>query len=98
MPNALDEVKTLLRNAGFETIMDVSDKAASYCRSIGEAAYRGDELTVEVHLKQLRLCCLAMIKTFKEDVGGQGMAEGGRPQADGEDQRSGDGVARGQPE
>ena len=96
MPTALEEVRSLLRNQGFEELMDNADKAASYCRSIGEAAYRGDQLTIEVHLRQLRLCCLAMIKTFKEDIGGQGVAEGSRPLANGEDQRPGDGVARGQ--
>jgi hypothetical protein len=95
MPNALAEVKSLLRNQGFEELMDNADKAASYCRSIGEAAYRGDELTAGVHIRQLRAVCVAMIKTFKEDVvGSQDAAREERPpRANGEDQRPGDGVA-----
>ena len=82
MPDALSEVKALLRNQGFEALMDDADKAASYCRSIGEAAYRGDALTVEVHIRQLRAVCLAMIKTYKEDISGQGVAQGQRPSPD----------------
>jgi hypothetical protein len=74
MSEALQEVRSVLRNQGFEELIDNADKAASYCRSIGEAAYRGDELTVGVHLKQLRAVCLAMIKTYKEDVAGEGVS------------------------
>jgi hypothetical protein len=94
MPDALSEVKALLRNQGFEELMDNADKAASYCRSIGEAAYRGDSVTVGVHIRQLRAVCLAMIKTYKEDIGDEGLAEGQRPSPDRADQRPGDGVAR----
>jgi hypothetical protein len=100
MPDALSEVKALLRNQGFEALMDNADKAASYCRSIGEAAYRGDSVTVGVHIRQLRAVCLAMIKTYKEDIGDEGLAgrQEGPALADRQDQRPGDGVARGQSE
>ena len=74
MPDALREIRSVLRNQGFEELIEHADKAASYCRSIGEAAYRGDQLTVEVHIKQLRAVCLAMIKTYKEDIAGEGGA------------------------
>ena len=94
------EVVSFLRNQGFDELMRDADLAASYCRSIGEAAYRGEELTVGVHIKQLRLCCLAMIKTYKVcfEGAGEGLpGEPGPPLPDREDQRSGDGVARGEP-
>jgi hypothetical protein len=94
---ASPEVVSFLRNQGFDELMRDADLAASYCRSIGEAAYRGEELTVGVHIKQLRLCCLAMIKTYKICFEGVSR-EPGPSHADREDQRPGDGVARGQPE
>jgi hypothetical protein len=97
MSDALKEVRSALRDQGFERLIDSSDKAASYCRSIGEAAYRGDELLVGVHLQQLRGLVIAMLKTFKEDVShnGQGAATGrpGPTQRNREDQRPGNGMA-----
>ena len=98
---ASPEVVSFLRNQGFDELMRDAEMAASYCRSIGEAAYRGEELTVGVHIKQLRLCCLAMIKTYKICFEGKGEGvprEPGPSHADRQDQRSGDGVARGEPE
>ena len=96
MPSALDDVKAVLRNQGFEELIENADQAASYCRSIGEAAYRGDALTVGVHLKQLRALVVAMIKTFKEDVDGQDGAIGRQPALDNrQDQRPGNGDPRG---
>jgi len=59
-----------LRDQVFEEIERVADLAASYARSAGEAAFRGDETTMLVHLKQLRLCCLSMIKTYKDFLQG----------------------------
>jgi hypothetical protein len=53
------------RNLSFEDLVDVCDRAASYARSASEAAYRGDSHTVEVHLRQLRLCTIAAIQTFR---------------------------------
>jgi hypothetical protein len=54
------------RNLQFEFIIEASDLAASYARSASEAAYRGDELTLGVHLRQLRLVVIESLKTFKE--------------------------------
>jgi hypothetical protein len=59
------ELISALRDQAFEELERVSYLAASYARSLGEAAFRGDEATVLVHLKQLRLCVLSMIKTYK---------------------------------
>lgn len=66
VPSSSSELTSALRDQAFEEIERVADLAASYSRSIGEAAFRGDEATMLVHLKQLRLCCLAMIKTYKD--------------------------------
>jgi hypothetical protein len=99
MSDALKEVRSALRNQGFERLIDNADTAGSYCRSISEAAYRGDELLLGVHLQQLRGLVIAMLKTFKEDVSANGQDAGtGRPeltaQRHREDQRPGNGVAR----
>ena len=64
------ELISALRDQAFEEIERVSELAASYSRSLGEAAFRGDEATVLAHLKQLRLCCLSMIQTYKNLQGG----------------------------
>ena len=65
------DLTTDLRNRAFEEIEIVANKASSYSRSIGEAAYRGDDLTVLVHLKQLRSCTITMIKIYKNYVSGE---------------------------
>jgi hypothetical protein len=59
------DLTTDLRNQAFEEIERVSLLMASYGKSIGEAAYRGDDVTMLVHLKQARLCLISMIKTYK---------------------------------
>jgi hypothetical protein len=68
------EAVSAARDQAFEEVERMADLAASYVRSIGEAAFRGDEATMVVHLKQLRLCCLAMIKTYKDCFGADGTA------------------------
>jgi hypothetical protein len=94
-----DELRAVLRDAAFIEIERVANLAASYARSTGEAAFRGDQTTLLVHLRQVRLCCVSMIKTYKDyleaERDGQGMAaaEAGSSDAHREDQRSGDVVA-----
>jgi len=88
------DVNSALRDEAFNELEHVAFKAGSYARSLGEAAYRGDDRTVGVHLQQLRLCVLAMIRTFKEAFDGQGVpAAEGPPRSHRQDQRPGDGVA-----
>jgi hypothetical protein len=67
------DLTTDLRNQAFEEIERVALRASSYGRAISEAAYRGDDLTVLVHLKQLRSCTITMIKIYKHyfDVSGE---------------------------
>jgi hypothetical protein len=99
MPDAppSPELVSVLRDQAFEEIERVSNLIASYARSTGEAAFRGDETTMFVHMKQLRLCCVSLIRTYKENMGGtdgQDVAGNARPShANREDQRSGDVLA-----
>ncbi len=60
----------------FDLIVETVDLATSYARSASEAAWRGDRLTLGVHLRQLRLCVIAAIQTFKE-LGGEAGAKAG---------------------
>ena len=69
-PGPSSELHSVLRDQAFDEIGRVSELAASYSRSIGEAAYRGDQATVEAHLQHLRLCCISMIRTFKDTLQG----------------------------
>jgi hypothetical protein len=68
------EAVSAARDQAFDEVERMADLAASYLRSLGEAAFRGDEATMLVHLRQLRLCCLAMIQTYKESFGADGSA------------------------
>ena len=65
------DLTTALRNQAFEEVERVAGLASSYSRAIGEAAYRGDDVTMLVHLKQLRFCLISMIKTYKDYFDGQ---------------------------
>jgi hypothetical protein len=56
---------SVARDLSFESIIDAASLAESYARSACEAAWRGDLLTVEVSLRQLRLCVMAAIASFK---------------------------------
>jgi hypothetical protein len=88
------ELRAVLRDQALDEIERVAGLVASYARSAGEAAFRGDETTMGVHIRQLRLCCLNLIKTYKEMAGDQGVAEAaGSSDAHRADQRSGDVVA-----
>ena len=96
------ELASALRDQAFEEIERLANITASYARSTGEAAFRGDVATMAMHLRQVRLCCVNMIQTYKDFLEGgrdgpnvarqAGSSGPGR-----QDQRPGDGVARGQP-
>ena len=68
---------TAARNLIFEGLLEAGSLAESYLRSLTEAAWRGDQLTVEVHLRQLRACVVTSIGIFKQLVGVE--AKGGQP-------------------
>ena len=69
-PPLSPELISALRDQAFEAIIEAATLAESYSRSLAEAAFRGDQVTVEAHLKQLRLCCLSMIGTWKDFLQG----------------------------
>jgi hypothetical protein len=54
------------RDLVFEGLIEAGSLAESYSRSLTEAAWRGDRSTVEVHLRQLRACIVAIIGIFKQ--------------------------------
>lgn len=54
--------KSVGRNLIFDAMQEVLDLANSYILSAQEAAYRGDELTIGVHTRQIRACVVELIK------------------------------------
>jgi hypothetical protein len=96
--NELPDLNKTLRDMAFEEINRVCFLTESYSRSIAEAAFRGDEATVRMHLDQMRACVVSMIQTYKFSLEGTGNGQGvpakdRRTVAHREDQRSGDAVA-----
>lgn len=67
----LQTVASVADDLRLEMISETSDLAASYARSAAEAAWRGDRLTLGVHLRQLRLVTIACLQTFNE-LGAEG--------------------------
>jgi len=59
------------QSMAFDEIERQADLARSYAKAAREAAHRGDRVTVLVHLKQLRLCVIAAIKTYQDFLDGQ---------------------------
>ncbi len=65
------------RDVIFEGLREFLDLGSSYARSAAEAAYRGDEATIDVHLRQLRACvveALALRKTLNVGPSAEGSA------------------------
>ncbi len=50
----------------FDEIEQLADKAASYWRSIAEAAARGEAMTIAVHLRQARLVTFHVHEIVKQ--------------------------------
>ena len=50
----------------FEALEETAALAESYARSLGEAAWRAESVTVKAHVLQLRACIVAVIGTFNE--------------------------------
>lgn len=61
-PTVADALDPLL----FDEIEQLADKAASYWRSIAEASFRGDAMTVGVHLRQVRLVTFHVHEIVKQ--------------------------------
>jgi hypothetical protein len=65
-----DKAVSATRDLAFEAIIEHASLAESYSRSVTEAAWRGDETTLGVHLRQLRLTVIAALKSYNDIVGG----------------------------
>lgn len=63
--SASPEAIAAARDVTFEALVDTASLAESYSRSLAEAAWRADAVTVEVHLRQLRSCVVGAIDVFK---------------------------------
>jgi hypothetical protein len=50
----------------FDEIEQLADKAASYWRSLAEASFRGDAMTIAVHLRQVRLVTFHVHEIVKQ--------------------------------
>ena len=53
LPAPSKEAVVAARDLCLEAVVEMADLAASYWRSAAEAAYRDDQLTLEVHCRQL---------------------------------------------
>ncbi len=53
------------RDLTYEALVETAALMESCARSLGEAAWRADRVTVEAHLRQLRACVLTGIDIFK---------------------------------
>lgn len=84
----------------FDTIGETADLMASYARSIGEAAYRRDQVELAVHIRQVIACARSMAQVYRDGIGRDDQDLAGKAGAAGrgDDQRTGDGVAGGQPQ
>jgi hypothetical protein len=61
-----DRCASAVNDLQLDLIGETIELAASYAFSASEAAWRGDKVTLGVHLRQLRLCVITAIQTFKE--------------------------------
>jgi hypothetical protein len=95
----MQRIDKVLRKLVLDEIEQVAYLAEDYGRLVGDAACSIDLPTLAVRLYQLRLCCIAMIKTHNELIDlmeasdGQGVAAREPAHDHREDQRSSDGVA-----
>ena len=96
----MQRIDKVLRRLILDQIEEVAVVAEDCARFVGDMACRLDVASLAVRLIQLRLCCIAMLKSYDEvvklmeKVDGQGMAaKDGPSHANRQDQRPGDGVA-----
>ena len=60
------EAVAAAHDLAFEALVETAALAESYARSLREAAWRAEAVTVKTHVLQLRACIVAVIGTFKE--------------------------------
>jgi hypothetical protein len=66
MSNPSPEAIAAGRDLVFEALQEQLDLAGSFALSAREAAFRGNPATLEIHLRQLRLCVVDALQTYKE--------------------------------
>jgi hypothetical protein len=54
-----------------EDILDHASYLESYARSIAEAAWRRDRSTIALHIGELRMCGVALVKAYRALDGGR---------------------------
>lgn len=52
-------------DAKFAEILDEADMLASLARSIGEAAFRRDAAVIALHISELRMTGLALVRAYR---------------------------------
>ena len=65
LPAPSQEAVLAARDIRREAVVEMADLAASYWRSAAEAAYRDDQLTLEVHCRQLAILTREAFATVK---------------------------------
>ena len=65
-PGPPQTVANVCDDLRLEAIVETMDLAASLAVSAREGAWRGDRITLRVHLQQLRLATIAALTTFNE--------------------------------
>ena len=65
LPTPSQEAILAARDIRREAVVEMADLAASYWRSAAEAAYRDDQLTLEVHCRQLAILTREAFATVK---------------------------------
>jgi hypothetical protein len=59
-------VEDTLDDLRLDALLELAQLIESYGRSAAEAAWRGDKVTLGVHLRQARLCLITALQTFRE--------------------------------
>jgi hypothetical protein len=96
----LQRIDKVLRRLMLDQIEDAACIAEDCARLVADAACRIDVATLAVRLIQLRLCCIAMARSYDDVVrlmekgDDQGMAKAGAAHRGRDDQRLADGDAR----
>ena len=71
LPTPSREAVLAARDIRREAVVELADLAASYWRSAAEAAYRDDQLTLEVHCRQIAAVTREAFATVKTLGGGE---------------------------
>ena len=59
-------VEATLDDLRLDALLELCELLSSYARCAAEAAWRGDKVTLGVHLRQARLVLIEALQTFRE--------------------------------